>query len=142
MIMELTFPFLNSHWLEQHPIIFWMVQHPIISIVGVLIGVILFSRLLSAIAYLIDKVWLWIIKTPWLLIKSLFGIKNKTSEDIGNTINYELAINPEQLNKIVNQLQRIEKQQKQILQDIASLKKQNKTVDIQKSVVSLPEEKS
>ncbi len=140
--MELNFPFLGNHWLEQHPIIFWMVQHPIISIVAVLIGVILFSRLLSAIAYLIDKVWLWIIKTPWLLIKSLLGIKKKPPEDVGNTINYELAINPEQLTKIVNQLQRIEKQQKQILQDIASLKKQNKTVDIQKSVVSLPEEKS
>ena len=140
--MELNFPFLSSHWLEQHPIVFWMVQHPIISIVGSFIGVILFSRLLSAIAYLIDKVWLWIIKTPWLLIKSLFGIKKKPPEDVGNTINYELAINPEQLTKIVNQLEKIEKQQRQILQDIASLKKQNKTVDIQKSVVSLPEEKS
>lgn len=140
--MELTLPFLSSHWLEQHPLIFWMVQHPIISIVGVLIGVILFSRLLSAIAYLIDKVWLWIIKTPWLLIKSLFGIKKKTSEDVGNTINYELAINPEQLTKIVNQLQRIEKQQQQILQDIASLKQGKKTVDAEKSIISLPEEKS
>ena len=139
--MEFTFPFINNHWLEQHPIIFWMVQHPIISIIAVLIGVILFSRLLSAIAYLIDKVWLWIIKTPWLLIKSLFGIKKKPSEEVGNTINYELAINPEQLTKIVNKLERIEKQQQQILQDIASLKQENKIVDPEKSIISLPEEK-
>ena len=140
--MELTSPFLSSHWLEQHPIMFWMVQHPIISIVGSFIGVILFSRLLSAIAYLIDKVWLWIIKTPWLLIKSLLGINKKTSEDVGNTINYELAINPEQLTKIIKQLARIEKQQQQILQDIASLKQENKTVNTETTIISLPEEKS
>ena len=81
-------------------------------------------------------------KAPWLLLKSLLGIKNKTSEAVGNTINYELAINPEQLTKIVNQLERIEKQQKQILQDVAILKQQYQTIDTQKSVVSLPKEKS
>ncbi len=140
--MELALPFLSNHWLEQHPVMFWMVEHPIISIVAILIGIILFSRLLSAIAYLIDKVWLWIIKAPWLLIKSIFGIKKKIPEEVGNTINYEIATNPEQLTEIVRKLERIEQQQQQILQDIASLKGQTKVTDAQKSVLTLPEENS
>ena len=140
--MELVFPSLSNHWIEQHPRIFWMLEHPVISIVGVFVGVILFSRLLAAVAQLIDKVWLWIIKAPWLLFKSLFGIKNKTSETVGNTINYEVAMNPEQLTKIAKQLERIEKQQKQILQDVAILKQQYQTIDTQKSIIKLPEEKS
>ncbi len=140
--MELAFQSLANHWIEQHPRIFWLLQHPVITLVGILISVILCSRLLFAIAYLIDRIWLWIIKAPWLLLKSLLGIKNKTAEAVGNTINYELAINPEQLTKIVNQLERIEKQQKQILQDVASLKQQYQTIDTQKSVMSLPKEKA
>ena len=140
--MELVFPSLSNHWIEQHPRILWMLQHPVISIVGVFVGVILFSRLLAAVAQLIDRVWLWIIKAPWLLVKSILGIKNKTSEVVGNTINYEVAVNPEQLTKIAKQLERIEKQQKQILQDVAILKQQYQTVDTQKSIIKLPEEKS
>ena len=140
--MELVFPSLSNHWIEQHPRIFWMLEHPVISIVGVFVGVILFSRLLAAVAQLIDRVWLWIIKAPWLLVKSILGIKNKTSEVVGNTINYEVAVNPEQLTKIAKQLERIEKQQKQILQDVAILKQQYQTVDTQKSIIKLPEEKS
>ena len=140
--MEFIFPSLANHWIEQHPRLLWMLQHPVISIVGVLISLILFSRLLAAVAYLIDQAWLWIIKTPWLLLKSLFGIKHKTSEALGNTINYEVAINPEQLTTIVKQLERIEKQQKQILQDVAILKQQYQTIDTQKSIIKLPKEKS
>ncbi|MDJ0743125.1 MAG: hypothetical protein QNJ32_07150 [Xenococcaceae cyanobacterium MO_167.B27] len=140
--MELALQSLTHHWIEQHPRILWLLQHPVTTLVGILISIILFSRLLAAIAYLIDRIWLWIIKAPWLLVKSLLGIKNQTSEAVGQTINYELAVNPEQLTKIVNQLEKIEKQQQQILQDVAILKQQSQTINTQKSVASLPEEKS
>ncbi|HHP7229912.1 MAG TPA: hypothetical protein ACFCUY_03515 [Xenococcaceae cyanobacterium] len=139
--MELAFQSLIDHWIEQHPKLFWSLQHPVITLVAIFIIIILISRLLIAIAHLLDRVWLWIIQAPWMLLKLLLGIKNKSSEAVGNTINYELAINPEQLTKIVQQLERIEQQQKQILQDVASLKQQYQTIDTLKSVVSLPEKK-
>ena len=117
---------LLNNWLANHPVMFWLSQHPIITLVtAFVLGVILW-RLLTAIAFVItntiDKVWLWIFRSPILLFKSLFGIKEKV---VAEEEQLELTINPAQFKQIINQLNQITVQQKLIIQEIKTLKQTN-----------------
>ena len=120
-------------WLMQHPFIFWLVNHPIISLIGGLITIILTVRLLAtiyrAIANMIDRMWLWILRSPWLLLKFLFGWEVKPHPPNSIVTNYEVTNNPEQLQEIMTRLDKIQQQQEQILQDLAQLKQQPHTVE-------------
>ena len=121
-------------WLIQHPFISWLVAHPIISLIGGLISIILTVRLLAtiyrAIANTIDRMWLWILRSPFLLLRFLFGweVKPKISPNSIVT-NYEVTNNPEQLQEIMTRLDKIQQQQEQILQDLAQLKQQPHTIE-------------
>ncbi|MBE9048547.1 hypothetical protein IQ255_29910 [Pleurocapsales cyanobacterium LEGE 10410] len=117
-------------WLSQHPFISWLVNHPVISLIGSLITIILTVRLLltiyRAIANIIDRMWLWILRSPWLLLRFLFGWEAKPEIAPDSTItNYEATNNPEQLQEIVTRLDKIQLQQEQILQELAQLKQQS-----------------
>lgn len=127
--MEFAIQSLINPWVEQHPFIAWLLQHPIISLVSLFLIVVLLFRLFSAIAHLLDKLWIWLLKSPVLLIKSLFGLK-KESPEIAAIINSnDLAIDPEKITQIIQQLEIINQQQKQIMEDIAVLKqKQDNSV--------------
>lgn len=120
--MQIGFNSLLNHWFANHPFIFWLYQHPVIALViTFVLGVILW-RLLAAIAFaitsVIDRVWLWIFRSPILLLKSLFGI----SEEISEPEKLALTINPTQFRQITNQLDRITAQQQLIIQEINTLK--------------------
>lgn len=111
-------------WFLQHPFVFWLYQHPIITVISTfIIGVILW-RLLAAIAFMItttiDKVWLWIFRSPMLFFQSLFGDSSKlpAAED-----RLEITINPTQFKQIIHQLNHIQAQQQSIIQEINTLKK-------------------
>jgi hypothetical protein len=115
--------FINS-WFEEHPLLIWLLQHPIISLISFFLIVILLFRLFSAIAHLLDKLWIWLLKSPIILIKSLFGL-NKKSAEIAVTNNQQLtAIDPLKINQIIEQLAIIKQQQQQIMQELAALKQQ------------------
>jgi hypothetical protein len=117
--------FVNS-WVEQHPLMIWLLQHPIISLISFFLIIILLFRLFSAIAQLLDKLWIWLIKSPIILIKSLFKFKSKPTETT-ITVSQELpAIDPVQISQIIEQLAIIQQQQQQIMQDIATLKQEKK----------------
>ncbi|VEP12749.1 conserved hypothetical protein [Hyella patelloides LEGE 07179] len=127
--MEVAIQSLINPWIEQHPFIAWLLQHPIISLVSLFLIVVLLFRLFSAIAQLLDRLWIWLLKSPVLLIKSLLGLK-KESPEIAAIINSnDLAIDPEKITQIIQQLEIINQQQKQIMEDIAVLKqKQDNSV--------------
>jgi hypothetical protein len=137
--MEFALNSVIDRWFEAHPSILWLVQHPVLSIVGCLIGVVLLARLLAAIALLIDRLWLWILKSPILLIKSLFGGKAKNQEESIQNSGYITIDNSPQLEKIVTQLVAIEKQQQQILKEIAQLKQESQKQTTQPIKILLPE---
>lgn len=129
-------------WLAHHPLINWLFQHPLISAIAAAIATILIIRLFltiyRAIASTIDRIWLWILRSPWLLLKLLFGWEFKPKPDENNTTitNYEITENSQQLQDILVRLEQIQQQQQQILQDIASLKGQSpKTIDLQQSLI-------
>ena len=117
-------------WLLNHPFLAWMVDHPLVSLISILITVILTVRLLAtiyrAIANTIDRMWLWILRSPFLLLKLLFGWEIKPKAPIANTTvtNYEVTNNPQELEEIIARLDLIQQQQQQIIQDLAQLKQQ------------------
>ena len=114
-------------WLASHPLIDWLLDHPLISIVLSLVVTVLIIRLLvtiyRGIASVIDKMWLWILRSPFLLLKLLFGWEVKSKSNATNTtiINHE-ASSLEQLQEILICLKRLQQQQEEIVRDIELLK--------------------
>lgn len=127
---------MNS-WLGSHPLIYWLAHHPLISILIMLISGVLMIRLLltiyRAIAHSIDRMWVFILRSPWLLVKVLFGWEKKSPDLATKNVitNYEVTNNPEQLQTILNRLDQIQQQQAQILLDLAQLKQASSVVSIE-----------
>jgi hypothetical protein len=124
-------------WLTQHPTIAWLVSHPVMAILTGLVAIILLVRLLltiyRAIAVTIDRLWMAILRSPWLLLKFLFGWKPKPKTVTSNTTvtNYEVTNDPQQLEEIMTRLDRIQQQQQEIIQDLALLKQQPLNIEPQ-----------
>ena len=118
------FSLFNS-WLVKHPSIFWLLQHPIISLVGLFLGIVLLLRLFSVIAKLVDLLWIWLLKSPITLVKSLLGLKNKSTAKTAIIRTQNLSLESEKITQIIQQLELINSQQQQIMEDIAILKKQS-----------------
>ena len=121
---------LFNSWIIEHPFIFWLWQHPIISFFGLLLSVVLLFRLFSVIAKLLDLLWIWLLKSPIVLIKSVFRFKKPETTAIIRTQN--LTLESEKITKIIQQLELINSQQQQIMADIAVLKKQSSLKNMQK----------
>lgn len=127
-------------WFAQHPFILWLWHHPLITLIGLTITTVLIIRLFVAIYILIttsiDRLWMWILSSPFLLLKALFGweFKAKNAETKGTTTvtNYELTTNSQQLKEICDRLDLLQKQQQQIIQEIANLKQQEKHIQAEK----------
>ena len=130
-----------DRWFEQHPFIFQMVSHPTISLVTTLIILILLIRLFVAVYQLIttsiDRLWLWILRSPFLLLKLLFGweFKPKPETTATNITNYQLTTDSELLVNICDRLDTIQQQQQHILQEINLLK--NKPINIDPKAIEL-----
>ena len=122
--LDLSF---NS-WLEQHSNVAWFLQHPWLSLGLLFISLVLLFRLFAALAQLLDNLWIWILRSPVLLFKSLFRIGKKESDPpamVENQINPTSTFESETLSQVLNKLEKIEEQQTQILQAISALKKQS-----------------
>ena len=78
------------------------------------------AAIASIITTAIDRVWLWIFRSPILLFKSVFGLGNKLDEE-----SLEITINSNHLKKILTQLDSIQAQQKQIIEELNTLKKEH-----------------
>ncbi|MDJ0899263.1 MAG: hypothetical protein QNJ55_10665 [Xenococcus sp. MO_188.B8] len=120
--MALAVQYPVDSWLAEHIFILRLLQHPFISIVGFVITLVLFARLLVAIATVIDRLWLWILRLPITLFEAIFSAGEKPKDNLPATINYELTTNPEKFEQILQKLNAIEQQQQQILQDLAAIK--------------------
>lgn len=134
-----------AHWFAQHPTVYWLIQHPWLTLITTIILVIFMVRFFVAIYRIvmnsIDRLWLWIIRSPFLLVKFLFGWEFKTKQSPNPTqiSNYELVSDREQLKNICDRLDLIQQQQQQILQEIASLKQPLKNVSQQTLELVLPQ---
>lgn len=121
-------------WLTNHPLIHWLVNHSLIGFVIGLVAIVLVIRLFvtiyRTIASTIDRMWLWILRSPFLLLKFLFGWEVKSKIDSANTLanttitNYEVTNSPELLQDILLRLEHLQQQQNEIIRDLALLKQQ------------------
>ena len=122
------FNHLFASWFAQHPIISWLIEHPWLSASVTLILIIFSIRFLVAIYRLvinsIDRLGLWIMRSPFLLLKWLFGweFKSKQQPNSTQTNNFELTSDRTELKIINERLDLIQQQQQQILEEIALLK--------------------
>ena len=126
-----------NNWLDIHPLIYWLTHHPLISFLIILISGVLVIRLLltiyRAIASTIDRMWVFILRSPWLLMKILFGWEKKSPDLPAKSIitNYEITNDPEQLQTILARLDQIQEQQVKILQDLALLKQDSSVISVE-----------
>lgn len=120
--MQIGFNSLLNNWFANHPLILWLYQHPVIALIMAFVSGVILWRLLAAIAFVItsaiDRVWLWIFRSPILLLKSLVGV----SEEMADPEKLALTINPAQFKQITAQLNKITAQQQLIIQEINTLK--------------------
>ncbi|MEM8722499.1 MAG: hypothetical protein AAGE84_24940 [Cyanobacteria bacterium P01_G01_bin.39] len=134
-----------NNWLYSHPYVAWMYNHPLISLVVGLLAAILTIRLLvtiyRAIANTIDRMWLWILRSPWMLLKFLVGWESKPKTANQTTVtSYEVNHNSEQLQSVLERLDQIQHQQQQIIHELAQLKQQPLTMGLKQ--IKLLEEKT
>ena len=119
-----------SVWLTQHPSIAWLVNHPLIALIAILITTILLVRLVltvyRAIATTIDRMWLAILRSPFAVLKFLFGWSPKPEITSTNTTvtNYEVTNDADKLQEIMTRLDLIQQQQQEIIRELALLKQQ------------------
>ena len=144
--MDLAINSYIHRWMMHHPFVAWIAEHPVISLVVFLVAAIFLIRLFVAIYKLImtsiDRLWLWILRSPFLLLKALFGweFKPKTTATT-NITNYELTTNSEQLEQICDRLDRIQQQQQKIIQDLALLKQNQNYIKETSIELIFPESK-
>lgn len=118
-------------WLTNHPLVNWLVNHSLISIVLGLVVTVLVIRLLvtiyRSIASTIDRMWLWILRSPFSLVKLLFGweVKPKSNSSITEIANYEVTNSSQQLQEILVCLKHLQQQQEEIVRDLELLKNRN-----------------
>ena len=120
--MALAVQYPIDSWLAEHISVLWLLHHPLISVIGFVIFLVLFARLLVAIASLIDRLWLWILRLPITLFQAIFTPNEQVKEPVSSTINYELTTNPETFEQILQKLKAIEQQQQKILQELLEIK--------------------
>lgn len=114
--------FANS-WVDNHPFLNWLILHPFVAIVLVLFGLILLMRLLSVLVHLLDRLWISILQTPVIFVKSLFGIDHSPLAQT-SLASQNLALNRENFNLILQQLDQINHQQEKIIAELDALKQQ------------------
>jgi hypothetical protein len=119
-----------SQWLSQHPYLGWSIAHPLPSLGLLLLAIFTLSRLIKAIGWGIDRIWLLILKTPFKLLQPVFGLIGSSIWRIfgHNSTNAPHPIvkstqipPPERVEMIVDRLQILNQEQENLLQELGKL---------------------
>jgi hypothetical protein len=118
-----------SQLVFAHPYLAWTISHPLPSLGLLFLAIFSLRGLFQAIGRGIDRVWLFLLTTPfkllqpifkgiWSLIRSRFGHNNPSQEIVTPTI-----ANPanERIAVVVARLQQLSQEQDILLQELANL---------------------
>lgn len=146
-----------NEWLQAHPsvlrllqVFIWATNHPIVSLVILLFAVAIAGSLIKAVGRLIETTSLSILKAPFKLIQLLFGVSFQSISKFGGLAlkqltggkNAELPAlqdsnshsiekgKQQRLTEISSRLEAIQKEQNELLQEVAAILNSNK-IDIE-----------
>jgi hypothetical protein len=109
-----------QNWLMSRSLTIWLISHPIWGLGFVFLVIVVLGGLLRSLTQFIEKLWGIVLRSPlnlgrWLLKKVLRLFNYRTVE----------AASPEipapQLDEIVERLERLQEEQKQLLLDVKTL---------------------
>ena len=110
-----------SQWLQAHPVVFqlvqvllWATNHPIISVIILLFAVAIAWSLIKAIGRLLETVGWSLLQSPFKLSQVLIGVSTKSLGNGGNDKQQRLA-------EISTRLEAIQKEQNELLQEVAAI---------------------
>ncbi|MGB3312027.1 MAG: hypothetical protein WBA86_19935 [Nodosilinea sp.] len=107
-------------WLVEHPLIAWLVGHPIWLLGLVVVGLLLFAGLWSAIARLTEGFWLALVRLPFRLSTWIFGAVSGLL--VRRWAKPSIAGNGgDRLEEIVTQLETLQTEQETLLEEMREL---------------------
>lgn len=118
-----------NQWLMAHPYLAWTIAHPLLSLGLLLLAIFSLRGLFQAIGRGIDRVWLFLLTTPFKLLQPIFqGIWSSIYSRFGHTnSSQEFAVpatakpETERIAVVVARLQQIGQEQELLLQELATL---------------------
>jgi hypothetical protein len=115
-----------SQWLGQHPYLAWALSHPIPSLLLLLLAIFSLWGLIKAIGRGIEQIWLFLLKTPFRLLQPIFGLIWRSIDRIfghnnPSTAQLTKTTTPERIDRIVDRLQTLAREQEALLEELSSL---------------------
>lgn len=118
-----------SQWLVAHPYLAWTISHPLPSLGLLLLAIFSLRGLFQAIGRGIDRIWLFLLTTPFKLLQPIFrGTWSSIRSRFGHTNSSRELAAPvtstpatERIAAIVSRLQQLSQEQDILLQELATL---------------------
>ena len=112
-------------WLSQYPWLQWLVTHPLWLGGTILLIIFMFSGLIGAIGQLTQKIWIALLRSPFLLLQWLFvGIFRLTRMLLGwKTEPAKLPADNSQtrLQELLDRLDTLRQEQDELLQEVKTI---------------------
>ncbi|MBD1916009.1 MULTISPECIES: hypothetical protein [Cyanophyceae] len=107
-------------WLMEHPLMGWLAGHPLWLLVLVVVGLLLFAGLWSAIARLTEGFWLSLVKLPFRLSGWIFGaVSGLLVRQWAKPAKLEAGEN--RLSEIMGRLETLQTEQESLLEEMKGL---------------------
>ena len=107
-------------WLMEHPLMGWLAGHPLWVLVLVVVGLLLFAGLWSAIARLTEGFWLSLVKLPFRLGGWIFGgLSGLLVRQWAKPAKLEVGDN--RLKEIMSRLETLQTEQESLLEEMRGL---------------------
>jgi hypothetical protein len=115
-----------SNWLSQHVYLAWILAHPLPSLLLLIVGIFLLLGLFKAIGRGMERVWVFLLKTPFRLLQPLFRLIWRSIWRLFGHNNFsesKLAIQttPERIESIVDRLHILAREQELLLGELSTL---------------------
>lgn len=114
---------LISDWLQDQPQVVWSVTHPLLSIGMVFLMFFLVWGLLKAITSLIEKMWVLLLKAPFIFIKFLVKLWFPAYKNIPGLTPKNLTVQESQNRSqiIVHRLEELKIEQDALLKELKTI---------------------
>jgi hypothetical protein len=119
-----------THWLLVHPYLAWLISHPLPGVGLGLLTIFALGGLLKAIGRGFEQVWLFLLRTPfkllrpifkliWRLVLRIFGHNNSSGSQVESQL--KPTTTPEQIDRILDRLQTLHQEQQSLVDELATL---------------------